>query len=262
VITIKSARELEAMARAGRIVGETLALVRSRAAPGVSTADLDRIAEDFIRSHDGATPSFKGLYGFPATLCTSINNEVVHGIPSKKRVLREGDVVSVDVGVCVAGLHADAAITAPVGAISPEAQALLDVTQRALAAGIGAVRSGHQVGDIGFAVQTVAEAAGYGVVRELVGHGIGTQFHEEPQIPNFGRPNTGPRLRTGMTIAIEPMLNVGGPQVRTLPDRWTVVTADDTLSAHFEHTVVVTDTGARILTMAEVDAEVGVPHEP
>ena len=248
MITVKSARELELMARAGRIVGATLALVAERTAPGLSTADLDALAEEFIRSHDGATPSFKGLYGFPATLCTSINDEVVHGIPSKARVLREGDILSVDVGACVGGYHADSALTVPVGAVRPEAAELLRVTDAALAAGIAAVRAGAQVGDIGHAVQGVAEGAGYSVVRELVGHGIGSSFHEEPQIPNFGAPRKGPRLVAGMTIAIEPMVNAGRREVRTMPDRWTVVTADHSLSAHFEHTVVVTDEGCRILT--------------
>jgi len=248
VITVKSARELDLMARAGRIVGATLALVAERTAPGMSTADLDALAEDFIRSHDGATPSFKGLYGFPATLCTSINDEVVHGIPSRTRVLREGDILSVDVGACVGGYHADSALTVPVGTIRPEAAALLRTTDAALAAGIATVRAGAQVGDIGHAVQGVAEAAGYSVVRELVGHGIGSSFHEEPQVPNFGAPRKGPRLVAGMTIAIEPMVNAGRREVRTLSDRWTVVTADGALSAHFEHTVVVTDDGARILT--------------
>jgi methionyl aminopeptidase len=257
VITIKSARELDTMTRAGRIVAGTLALVRERAVPGVSTGELDRVAEEFIRSHAGATPSFKGLYGFPATLCTSINAEVVHGIPSRTRVLREGDIVSVDVGVCIGGLHADSAVTVPAGEISGDARALLETTQRALAAGIAAAKPGNQIGDIGHAVQQVAEGAGYGVVRELVGHGIGTQFHEEPQIPNFGHPRTGPRLLPGMTIAIEPMVNLGRPEVRTLGDRWTVVTKDGSLSAHFEHTVAITENGARILTTAEVAATVG-----
>lgn len=256
MITVKSAREIDTMARAGRIVADTLALVRRETAPGLSTADLDRLAEDFIRSHEGATPSFKGLYGFPATLCTSINQEVVHGIPSKKRILRDGDVVSVDVGVCVGGLHADSAVTVPVGEIDAATRDLLAVTQRALAAGIAVVRAGAQVGDIGHAVQTVAEGAGYSVVRELVGHGIGTQFHEEPQIPNFGRPGTGVRLLPGMTIAIEPMINAGSRDVRTLGDRWTVVTADGRRSAHFEHTVAVEDGGARVLTMVEVESKV------
>jgi methionyl aminopeptidase len=248
VITVKSARELDLMARAGRIVGATLALVAERTRPGKSTLDLDVIAEDFIRSHDGATPSFKGLYGFPATLCTSLNEEVVHGIPSRRRVLEEGDILSVDVGVCVGGFHADSAVTVPVGRIGPEAEGLLRTTQEALAAGIAAVRAGAHVGDVGYAVQKVAEAAGFSVVRELVGHGIGSSFHEEPQIPNFGSPRKGPRLVAGMTIAIEPMVNRGHREVRTLPDKWTVVTVDGSLSAHFEHTVVVSENGSRILT--------------
>ncbi|MGA2383777.1 MAG: type I methionyl aminopeptidase [Gemmatimonadales bacterium] len=251
MITVKSPREVELMARAGSIVADVLALVRSKTAPGVSTWELDRIAEEFIRSHDGATPSFKGLYGFPATLCTSINAEVVHGIPSKKRVLSEGDIVSVDVGACVGGLHGDSAITVPVGEISADAQRLLDTTQRCLAAGIAAARAGGHVGDIGAAVQAVADAERFGVVRELVGHGIGSQFHEEPQVPNYGQPHRGPRLVAGMTIAIEPMINLGGPEVRTLGDKWTVVTADGSLSAHFEHTVLITENGARILTQQQ-----------
>jgi methionyl aminopeptidase len=250
MITIKSPREIDTMAAAGRIVAETLALVARHTKPGVSTAELDRIAEEFIRSHPGARPSFKGLYDFPATLCTSINQEVVHGIPSSKRVLQEGDVLSVDVGVWLDGLHADSAATFPVGKIDPDTERLLRVTQEALAAGIAAARAGNHVGDIGHAVQAVAEGAGYAVVRELVGHGIGSSFHEEPQVPNYGKPKRGPRLVPGMTIAIEPMLNVGTPDVRTLADKWTVVTADGSLSAHFEHTVAVGANGAapRILT--------------
>ena len=252
MITIKSPREIDTMAAAGRIVAETLALVARHTKPGVSTAELDKIAEDFIRSHPGARPSFKGLYDFPATLCTSINQEVVHGIPSPKRVLKEGDVLSVDVGVWLDGLHADSAATFPVGHVTPETERLLRVTQEALAAGIAQAQAGNHVGDIGHAVQTVAEAAGYSVVRELVGHGIGSSFHEEPQVPNYGKPKRGPRLVAGMTIAIEPMLNVGTPDVRTLPDKWTVVTADGALSAHFEHTVAVGTGGTppRILTHA------------
>ena len=242
------------MGKAGRVVADTLALVRARAVPGVTTWELDRQAEAFIRSHPGATPSFKGLYGYPATLCTSINAEVVHGIPSKKRTLRDGDILSVDCGVCMGGLHADSAVTVPVGAVSADAQALLDVTQRALEAGIAAAKAGGQVGDIGAAVQAVAEGAGFSVVRELVGHGIGTQFHEEPQIPNFGKAGTGARLVPGMTIAIEPMVNAGAPEVRTLADRWTVVTLDGALSAHFEHTVVITPEGPQVLTKAEAAA--------
>ena len=249
MITIKSPREIALMARAGHIVADVLALVRSRAVPGVSTWQLDLLAEEFIRSHDGATPSFKGLYGFPATLCTSINSEVVHGIPSKKRILAEGDILSVDVGACVGGLHGAGADTATVGEVSPSARRLLETTERALAVGVAAARAGGHVGDIGSAVQQVAEAEGYGVVRELVGHGIGTQFHEEPQVPNYGAPHHGLRLMAGMTIAIEPMINIGRPEVRTQPDKWTVVTMDGSLSAHFEHTVLITENGARILTV-------------
>jgi methionyl aminopeptidase len=248
MITIKSPREIEAMAAAGRIVAQTLALMHERTRPGISTEELDAIAEDFIRSHKGATPSFKGLYGFPKTLCTSINEEIVHGIPSPRRVLRDGNIVSVDVGVHYEGLHADSATTIPVGEISPEARRLLDVTRQCLAAGIAEARAGQHVGDIGHAVQKVAEAAGFGIVRELVGHGIGTSFHEEPQVPNYGSPRRGPRLAEGMTIAIEPMITLGDPATRTLADKWTVVTADGTLSAHFEHTVAITRNGPRILT--------------
>ena len=248
MITIKSAKEIETMAAAGRIVADTLALVGRQVRDGMSTEQLDRIAEEFIRSHPGAKPSFKGLYDFPATLCTSINNEVVHGIPSARRVLREGDLVSVDVGVWLDGLHADSAATFPVGRVSPEAERLMQVTQDALAAGIAQARAGNHVGDIGHAVQVIAEKAGYSVVRELVGHGIGSSFHEEPQVPNYGKPKRGPRLALGMTIAIEPMLNAGGPEIRTLDDKWTVVTEDGSLSAHFEHTVAIAEKDARVLT--------------
>lgn len=248
MITIKSGRELDTMARAGRIVFDTLALMQEIVRAGMTTEDLDREAERFIRSHPGATPSFKGLYGFPKTLCTSVNDEIVHGIPSPKKVLTEGSIVSVDVGVCVDGLHADSATTIAVGTIAPETQRLLDVTRKSLAAGIAAATVGNHVGDIGHAVQAVAEAAGYGVVRELVGHGIGTRFHEEPQVPNFGSPKRGAQLRAGMTIAIEPMITLGNPATKTLRDKWTVVTQDGSLAAHFEHTVAITDAGPRILT--------------
>jgi methionyl aminopeptidase len=250
MITLKSPREIDTMAAAGKIVADTLALMERSARPGVSTKDLDRQAEEFIRSHPGARPSFKGLYDFPATLCTSINSEVVHGIPSAKRVLKEGDLISVDVGVQLEGLHADSAATFPVGSVPPEAQRLLQVTKDALAAGISQAKAGNHVGDIGHAVQQVAESAGYSVVREMVGHGIGSAFHEEPQVPNFGKPKRGARLVPGMTIAIEPMVNVGGAEIRTLSDKWTVVTVDGSLSAHFEHTVAIAENGEqpRILT--------------
>src|SRR2546429_6312549 len=252
MITIKSPREIETMAAAGRIVAETLGLVGRNIQPDVTTEDLDQLAESFIRSHPGAQPSFKGLYDFPATLCTSINQEIVHGIPSHKRVLHDGDIVSIDVGVWLAGLHADSAATFPVGDVPPQAERLLTVTQEALAAGVAQARAGNHVGDIGHAVQEVAEGAGYSVVRELVGHGIGSAFHEDPQVPNYGKPKRGPRLMPGMTLAIEPMVNVGGADIRTLDDKWTVVTEDGSLSAHFEHTVAILDNGGppRILTTA------------
>jgi methionyl aminopeptidase len=256
VITIKSSREIESMAEAGRILAETLALVASRAVPGISTGELDEIAEEFIRSHPGARPSFKGLYDFPASLCTSINSEIVHGIPSRRRVLKDGDVVSVDCGVCIDGLHGDSAITIGIGDVSEDAERLLRVTREALDAGVKQAVVGNHVGDIGHAVQKVAEAAGFSVVRELVGHGIGTSFHEEPQVPNFGKPKRGPRLVEGMTIAIEPMVNMGRPDIRTLADKWTVVTVDGSLSAHFEHTVAIEPGGPRILTMAHAPVQV------
>ena len=250
MITLKSAREIEIMARAGRIVAGTLALMRQIVRPGMTTDDLDAAAEEYIRGHEGAVPSFKGLYGFPKTLCTSIDEEIVHGIPSSRRVLSEGSIVSVDVGVQVDGLHADSATTIPVGRVKEEAERLMSVTRESLAAAIVQARVGNHVGDIGHAVQQVAESAGYGVVRELVGHGIGTRFHEEPQVPNYGSPRRGPRLLEGMTLAIEPMITMGNPTTRTLGDKWTVVTADGSLSAHFEHTVAITANGPRILTAA------------
>lgn len=254
MITLKSPREVETMAAAGTIVADTLKLLRERTVAGMSTETLDAIAEEFIRSHPGATPSFKGLYDFPKTLCTSINHEVVHGIPSPERVLEEGDLLSVDCGVCIDGLHGDSATTIPVGEISREAGRLLEVTQEALAAGLEQAVAGNHVGDIGHAVQAVAEAAGFSVVRELVGHGIGTAFHEEPQVPNYGRRGRGPRLKEGMTIAIEPMINVGKKEIRTLKDKWTVVTRDSSLSAHFEHTILVQDGPPRILTLPSNNA--------
>ncbi|UCD24585.1 MAG: type I methionyl aminopeptidase, partial [Gemmatimonadota bacterium] len=238
MITIKSTREIETMATAGGILADTLALVAANVKPGVSTEQLDDLAEEYIRSHPGATPSFKGLYDFPKSLCTSINNEIVHGIPSSARVLVEGDILSVDCGVCLGGLHADSATTIPVGEVAEATNELLQITRASLDAGIGAAVIGNHVGDIGYAVQNVVEAAGYSVVRDLVGHGIGTSFHEEPQVPNYGQPKRGPRLVSGMTIAIEPMVNSGSHEIKTLSDKWTIVTIDGSLSAHFEHTVV------------------------
>jgi methionyl aminopeptidase len=248
VIQLKSPREIDTMARGGRILAATLALLRREVRPGVSTAELDKLAEDFIRSHAGAVPAFKGLYGFPGSVCTSVNNEIVHGIPSPKRVLAEGDIVSLDVGVKYEGFYTDSAETVGVGAISAEHRRLLDVTRESLYAGIDAARPGNHVGDIGHAVQTVVERAGFSVVRELVGHGVGVGPHEDPQVPNYGKPKRGTKLTPGLTIAIEPMVNAGLPGTRTLSDKWTVVTIDGKRSAHFEHTIAVTEDGPRVLT--------------
>jgi len=250
VIQLKSAREIEIMAQGGRILADTVATLRAAVKPGITTGQLDEIAESFIRSHDGATPAFKGLYGFPGSICASVNDEIVHGIPSRKRVLVDGDIISIDVGVGYKGYFTDSATTVAVGAISAETQRLLDVTQKSLAAGIAAAQPGNHIGDIGAAVQAVVEGAGYSVVRDLVGHGIGVQFHEDPQVPNYGKPKRREKLVPGLTIAIEPMVNIGGPATRTLKDKWTIVTVDGSLSAHFEHTIAMTEGGARVLTAA------------
>lgn len=248
MIHFYGADEIAAIARAGRILAALYRAVPERVRPGVTTADLDRWAEEFIRSHEGAEPAFKGLYGFPATLCTSVNHEVVHGIPSHRRKLAEGDVVSIDCGVKLDGYYADAANTYPVGEVEPEVAALLEKTEAALHRGIAEARPGQRLGDLGAAIQEVADQAGYGVVRELVGHGVGRKPHEEPQVPNYGKAGKGLKLVEGLVLAIEPMFNLGVAGVRTLPDRWTVVTADRKISAHFEHTVAVTANGPRILT--------------
>jgi len=248
VIQLKSAREIELMAQGGKILAATVAHLRDVVRGGLSTGELDQIAEDFIRSHEGATPAFKGLYGFPGSICTSINNEVVHGIPSRRRVLKDGDVISIDVGVGYKGYFTDSAVTVPVGEIDVETRRLLSVTQDALAAGIAAAQPGNHVGDIGAAVQGVVEGAKFSIVRDLVGHGIGTEFHEDPQVPNYGKPKRREKLVPGLTIAIEPMVNAGGPATKTLSDKWTIVTLDGSRSAHFEHTVAITDAGPRVLT--------------
>ena len=248
MIKLKSPREIDLMAHGGKILAATHKLLRKSVRAGISTFELDAIAEEFIRSHKGATPAFKGLYGFPGSICASINEEIVHGIPSKKRVLHEGDIISLDVGVGYQGLFTDAAITVPVGKIDATSQRLLDVTKQSLEAGIAAAQAGNQVGDIGAAVQAVVEAAGFGVVRELVGHGVGVAMHEDPQVPNYGKPHRGVTLNPGLTIAIEPMVNVGSHAVKTLPDKWTIVSADGSRSAHFEHTVAITEKGPRVLT--------------
>ncbi len=248
MIHLKTDAEIEMIARAGAILGALYRVLPDQVRPGRTTKELDRFAEGFIRDYNGALPAFKGLYGFPATLCTSINHEVVHGIPSERRRLIEGDVVSVDCGVKLDGFYADAAVTLPVGEIGLDVQQLLDVTQCALAHGIRAAKPNGRLGDVGAAVQEVAESSRYGVVRDLVGHGIGREPHEDPQVPNYGSRGKGMKLEPGLVIAIEPMLNQGTASVRTLPDRWTVITADRAVSAHFEHTVAVTATGPRILT--------------
>lgn len=252
MIQLKSGREIDLMAQGGRILSQTLQTLRDSVRPGVSTAELDTIAESFIRSHDGATPAFKGLYGFPGSICASINDEIVHGIPSRKRMLKEGDIVSLDVGVGYKGFFTDSAITVAVGSVDTKTERLLAVTSRALEAGIAAATIGNHIGDIGAAVQGVVEAAGFSVVRDLVGHGIGVEFHEEPQVPNYGKPKRREKLVPGLTLAIEPMVNAGGPATRTLQDRWTIVTADGSRSAHFEHTVAITENGPRVLTGSEV----------
>jgi methionyl aminopeptidase len=250
VIQLKSPREIETMAEGGRILAATLDTVRAAVRPGISTGELDHLAEEFIRSHEGALPAFKGLYGFPATLCTSVNSEIVHGIPSRQRVLKEGDILSIDVGVKYRGYYTDAAQTVPVGAVDAATKRLLEITERALRAGIDAAQPGNHVGDIGAAVQRVVESAGFSVVRTLVGHGIGVEPHEDPQVPNYGKPKRREALVPGLCIAIEPMVNAGGPATRTLRDEWTVVTQDGSRSAHFEHTVAITPEGPRVLTRA------------
>jgi len=247
-IVCKSAAEIEKMRRSGRVVREVLDHVRSLVTPGATTMDLEHAAEKKMKDL-GAKPAFKGYYDYPCVLCTSINEEIVHGIPSEKRVLKTGDIVSVDCGVVLDGYYGDAAITVPVGSeITPELQKLLEVTEASLYRGIEAARVGNAVGDVGAAVQEYVEAAGFSVVREFVGHGIGTRLHEEPQVPNYGTRGHGSRLREGMVLAIEPMVNYGKPETRVLSDKWTAVTADGSYSAHFEHCVAVTRDGPVILT--------------
>lgn len=236
------------MARGGQILAAAVRLAETDTRAGMTTLDVDRMVEEFIRSHEGALPSFKGLYGFPCSVCASINEEIVHGIPSAKRVIRDGDIVSIDVGVLLDGYHTDSATTIAVGDVGAESLKLLDVTRAALAAGIAAAIPDNHVGDIGAAVQGVVERAGFNVTRDLVGHGIGTTFHEDPQVPNYGKPRRGVKLTAGLTIAIEPMVMVGGIKTRQLPDQWTVVTADRSRAAHFEHTIAITAQGPRVLT--------------
>jgi methionyl aminopeptidase len=250
VIIRKSAHEIEKMAQAGQIVAGTLALIGEHVQLGVTTASLDTLADDFIRSQGGA-PTFKGYRGYPASTCLSPNDVVVHGIPGPYR-LKDGDILSADVGVTLGGFVADSAFTFAVGEIAPEVETLLETCRSALEAAIEQCRAGNRISDISHAVETVAEEAGFSVVRELSGHGVGRAMHEDPQVPNFGEPGRGPQLTEGMTLAIEPMITAGGPGIRLHDDHWSISTADGSLAAHFEHTVAVTETGPRILTAAPV----------
>jgi methionyl aminopeptidase len=249
VIILKNRNETATMRRAGEVVAAAIDATRAAVRPGATTGELDHVAAREISAR-GAEPSFLGYRGFPATICTSVNNEIVHGIPGEKR-LKEGDLVKLDVGAIVDGFHADSAVTIPVGDPSPEALKLIEVTEQALWAGLAEARAGNRLGDIGAAVQTIAEGAGFSVVREYVGHGIGRSLHEEPPVPNYGAPGKGYRLPEGLIIAVEPMVNVGGYATRLLGDGWTVVTEDGSLSAHFEHTVAVTADGPWVLTDPE-----------
>jgi methionyl aminopeptidase len=249
VIVCRSAGEIERLARVNALVAQVLAELKSMVRPGVTTAELDERAERRLQEA-GALPAFKGYHGYPATICASVNEQVVHGIPSATTLV-EGDIISIDMGAKLDGFFGDAAVTVPVGDISPEAARLLKVTEESLYRALAAVRAGARVSDIGAAVQQHVEAHGFSVVREFVGHGIGAKLHEEPQIPNYGTPGRGPRLAEGMVLAIEPMVNIGKPAVKVLGDGWTAVTKDGSLSAHFEHTVVVTGAGCRILTRTE-----------
>lgn len=253
MIHLRTAREIEAIGEGGSIIGRLFEHLESVVAPGVTTQRLDEEVEQFVVGHDGAVPAFKGLYGFPGAACISVNEEIVHGIPKESVVLGEGDIVTVDVGVRLDGWCSDSAWTFAVGDIDAETQRLLDATRGALEAAIDAAVEGNHVGDLGAAVMKSVEGEGIGIVRDLVGHGIGREVHEEPQIPNVGRPGQGPKLRNGMVLAIEPMLSLGTDRIRTLDDRWTVVTQDGSRSAHFEHTVAVTEDGPRILTGARTE---------
>jgi methionyl aminopeptidase len=246
VVILKASWEIDLIRKSGRIVAEALARLTKLVEPGITTLDLDRLAEEYILKR-GAKPAFKGYRGYPYTLCASVNEQVVHALPSE-RTLKEGDIVSLDLGSIVDGYYGDAAVTVPVGQVSDEAHRLIDVTQESLRRAIDAVHPGGRLSDISHAVQAAVEAEGFSVVRLFVGHGIGRSLHEEPQIPNFGPPGHGPVLKTGMVLAIEPMVNAGSPDVMILEDRWTAVTCDGSLSAHFEHTVALTENGTEVLT--------------
>jgi methionyl aminopeptidase len=248
MINCRSQAELEKMRRSGVVLRQVLDTVRAKVTPGVSTMDLEGVAEEKIKEL-GAKPAFKGYYDYPCVLCTSVNNEIIHGIPSEKRILKDGDILSIDCGVVLDGYYSDSAVTVPVGKeLAPQLKKLLDVTEASLKKAIAEVKLGKTVGDIGASVQEYVEANGFSVVREFVGHGIGTRMHEEPQVPNFGTRGHGIRLREGMVLAIEPMVNIGKPGARVLDDKWTAVTTDGSYSAHFEHTVAVTRNGPLVLT--------------
>jgi methionyl aminopeptidase len=247
MIIYRSQQEIDKLRKSSELVAKTVQYLEPMLEPGVTTAELDRAAEAFIRQH-GGIPAFKGYRGFPATLCTSINAEVVHGIPSKKRKLRSGDIIGIDCGAIVDGYYGDHAVTFAVGEISSQEQELLQATREALEEGIAQAKVGNRLSDISHAIQKYAEERGYSVVKAFVGHGIGTELHEEPQVPNFGPPGRGPRLREGMVLALEPMLNIGTADVQILSDNWTVVTVDGKLSAHFEHTVAVAEHGGIVLS--------------
>ncbi len=247
MIVLKTKAEIEKMRAAGKIVGQTLQMLRKMVAPGVKTSALNEAAEKFIRKR-GASPTFKGYHGFPAGLCISVNEQVVHGFPSARR-LKEGDILSIDCGATLNGYIGDSAVTICVGQCAPEILALVETTEKALHAAIAAATPGNRLGDISHAVEKIARASNYGIVREYCGHGVGRDLHEGPQVPNFGKPGSGPLIRPGWTIAIEPMLNLGGDSVKVLDDGWTVVTEDGRPSAHFEHSIAVTDNGADILTL-------------
>ena len=247
MIIIKNNKEIALMREAGKLVGETLLLIEEKVRPGITTAELDRIAEEFITKH-GAKPSFKGLYGFPASLCISVNEQVVHGIPGGY-VLKDGDIISVDCGVHMNGFHGDAARTFGVGNITDEAKQLINVTKESFFKGIEYAKVGNRLTDISHGIQSYVEASGFSVVRDFVGHGIGRVVHEDPEVPNFGIPGRGPKLVKGMALAIEPMVNVGSYKVKTLKDDWTVVTSDGSLSAHYENTIVILPDGPEILTL-------------
>lgn len=245
MIILKTPDEIAVMAKASRVVAEALAVLKSAVKPGITTDELDRLAESEIRSR-GAIPAFKGYRNYPKTLCASVNEQVVHGIPSK-RVLKEGDIIGLDLGAIVGGFYGDSAVTVAVGRIDEKTAALVRITEESLSFAIEQARVGNRLSDISHAVQRHVEAAGYSVVTEFVGHGIGRQLHEEPQVPNYGKPGQGPRLQAGMVLAIEPMVNMGGSAVRVLDDRWTAVTVDGTLSAHFEHTIAIQPSGSALV---------------